>query len=148
MLDRFDVFALSEHWLFGEQLYKISNYSCDFTGHRIASQSNLHILSGRRGHEVVRILWSTAFSDFALPLSIDSDRVTGVKLITPDHQSLFVHPTTQLTLFKRHLTCCGLFMIISATRVSHLFWKTSMVPLVILVVTEFHKNQLIGVGLS
>ena len=69
VLDRFDVLALSEHWLFEEQLHKISNYSCDFTGHGIASQSNPDILSGRRGHGGEGILWSTAFSDFASPLS-------------------------------------------------------------------------------
>ena len=90
ILDQFDVLALSEHWLFGEQLHKISNQSCDFTGHGIASQSNPDILSDRRGHEGVGILWSNAFSDFASPLSIDSDRLTGVKLTAPDHQSLFV----------------------------------------------------------
>ena len=90
VLDRFDVLALSEHWLFEEQLHKISNYSCDFTGYGIASQSNPDILSGRRGHGEIGILWSTAFSDFASPLSIDSDRITGVKLTTPDYQSLFI----------------------------------------------------------
>ena len=90
VLDRFDVLALSKHWLFGEQLHKISNYSCDFTGHGIASQSNPDILSGRGGHGGVGILWSTAFNDFASPLSIDSDRINGVKLTTPDHQSLFI----------------------------------------------------------
>ena len=45
VLHRSDVLALSEHWLFEEQLHKISNYSCDFTGHGIASQSNPDILS-------------------------------------------------------------------------------------------------------
>ena len=87
VLDRFDVLALSERWLSGEQLHKISNYFCDFTGHGIASQSNPDIFSGRRGHGGVGILWSTAFSDFASPLSIDSDRITEVKRTTPDHQS-------------------------------------------------------------
>ena len=82
--------ALSKHRLFGEQLHKISNYSCDFTGHGIASLSNPDIFPGRTGHAGVGILWSTAFSDSASPLSIDSDRITGVKLTTPDHQSLFV----------------------------------------------------------
>ena len=53
-----------EHWLFGGQLHKISNCSCDFTGHGIASQSNPDILSGGRGHGGEGILWSTAFSDF------------------------------------------------------------------------------------
>ena len=62
ILERSDVFALSEHWLFGDQLLKLSNYSCDFTGHGIASLSNPDILSGRRGHGGVGILSSTAFS--------------------------------------------------------------------------------------
>ena len=49
-LNQFDIFAVTEHWLFEEQLGKLEHLTNNYTGFGVASQYNPDILSGQRVH--------------------------------------------------------------------------------------------------
>ena len=51
ILNQFDIFAITKHWLFEDQLGKLEHLTNDYTGFGVASQNNPDILSGRRAHE-------------------------------------------------------------------------------------------------
>ena len=50
ILNQFDIFAVTEHWLFEEQLGKLEHLTNNYTGFGVASQNNPDILSGQRAH--------------------------------------------------------------------------------------------------
>ena len=90
ILNQFDIFSVSEHWLFEEQLCKLECVDSRFVGYGKASQDNPNILSGQRGQGGVGMLWKAGLSDFVSKLSIDSDRIIGAKSVLENQESLFV----------------------------------------------------------
>ena len=63
----FDIF---EHWLFGEQLHKLDNFSGLYRSHCVSSIANADILSGKRAFASVGLLWKASFGDVISSLSI------------------------------------------------------------------------------
>ena len=58
LIDSFDILAISEHWLFDEQLGTLNskcnnNYNCI----AVSSNENPPILSGKVAHGAVALLW-------------------------------------------------------------------------------------------
>ena len=81
LIDSFDIFAISGHRLFAEQL-EILEASTNYTYNYIAvsSEDNPAILSGKPAHGGVALLWKTCFNDLVIPLeNIDSDRIVGIR---------------------------------------------------------------------
>ena len=50
ILNQFDIFAITEHWLFEEQFGKLEHLTNDYTDFGVASQNNPDKLSGQRAH--------------------------------------------------------------------------------------------------
>ena len=90
ILNQFDIFSVSEHWLFEEQLCKLECVDSRYVGYSKASQNNPNILSGQRGQGGVEMLWKAGLGDFVSKLSIDSDRIIGAKFVLENRESLFV----------------------------------------------------------
>ena len=44
ILNQFDIFAITEHWPFEEQLGKLEHLTTDYTGFGVASQNNPDII--------------------------------------------------------------------------------------------------------
>ena len=79
ILHSFDMFALSEHWLFKEQLDLITEFSETYQCHRSSSDNSPNFLSGRRGQGGVGLFWKNEYGDLITHLPIDSDRIVGVQ---------------------------------------------------------------------
>ena len=69
LIDSFDIFAISEHCLFAEQLELLeasSNYTYNCIA--VSSEDNPSILSGKPAHGGVALFWKTCFNDLVKPL--------------------------------------------------------------------------------
>ena len=77
----FDIFGISEHSLFQEQLDLIkeatgNTYNC----HAACAFDNPAVVSGEIAHGGVALLWKYAINDFITTLeTINSDRIVGIK---------------------------------------------------------------------
>ena len=92
LVDSFDIFAISEHCLFAEQL-EILEASTNYTYNCIAfsSQDNPFILSGKPVHGGVVLFWKTCFNDLVKPLeNIDSDHIVGIHCDFNEKSPLFI----------------------------------------------------------
>ena len=81
LLNNFDIFAISEHSLFDEQLdiFKLT-FGDTYNFHAVSASDNPPILFGEKGHGGVALLWNLSLDDFITPLSkIESDRIVGIK---------------------------------------------------------------------
>ena len=91
ILNQFDIFAITEHWLFEEQLGKLEHLTNDYTGFGVASQNNPDILSGPRARGVgFEMLWKTSHTSLASKLAIDCDRIVGAKFVLDSHKPMFI----------------------------------------------------------
>ena len=92
IINKFHIFAISEHCLFTEQLdllKQCTDYRYNSTA--VCSDDNPPILSGKRGHGGVAIFWDRSYNDYVEPLSgIDCDRIVGIKCNFPNLLSFFV----------------------------------------------------------
>ena len=71
LIDSFDIFAISEHCLFVEQLEVLeasTNYKYNCIA--VSSEDNPSILSGKPAHSGVALFWKTCFNDLVKPLEI------------------------------------------------------------------------------
>ena len=90
--DCFDIFGISEHSLFQEQLDLIeaatgNTYNC----HAASAFDNPAIISGEIAHGGVALVWKYAIDDFIIPLeTIDSDHIMGLKCNFLNHSSLSI----------------------------------------------------------
>ena len=88
----FDIFGISEHSLFEEQLDLIkaangNTYNC----HAASAFDNPAVVSGEIAHGGVALLWKYAINDFITPLAtINSDRIVGIKCAFPNCSPLFI----------------------------------------------------------
>ena len=88
----FDIFGISEHSLFQEQLDLIkeatgSTYNC----HAASAFDNPAVVSGEIAHRGVALLWKYAINDFITPLeTINSDRIVGIKCDFQNCSPLFI----------------------------------------------------------
>ena len=86
LLEGTDFLSLSEHWLHNNTLYKLNDASDKFFCHgrasRSASESNFGI---RRGSGGVAIYWRKNIPGVSPLLSINHDRICGVRMQTPDN---------------------------------------------------------------
>ena len=88
----FDIFAISEHSLFEEQLDifdRCTDLSYKWTA--VSSKDNPPILSGKPAHGGVALFWKISIDDLFTPLeNIDSDRIVGIRCDFPDSDPLFI----------------------------------------------------------
>ena len=92
LIDSFDIFAISEHCLFAEQL-ELLEASTNYTYNCIAvsSEDNPSILSGKPAHGGVASFWKTCFNDLVKPLeNIDSDRILGIRCDFNEKSTFFI----------------------------------------------------------
>ena len=92
LIDSFDIFAISEHCLFAEQL-ELLEASTNYTYNSIAvsSEDNPSILSGKPAHGGVALFWKTCFNDLVKPLeNIDSDRIVGIRCDFNEKSTFFI----------------------------------------------------------
>ena len=88
----FDIFGISEHSLFQEQLDLIkaatgNTYNC----YAVSAFDNPAVVSGEIAHGGVALLWECAINDFITPLeTINSDRIVGIKCDFPNYSPLFI----------------------------------------------------------
>ena len=69
LIDSFHIFAISEHFLFEEQL-EIPEASTNYTYSCIpvSAEDNPSILSGKPAHGGVALFWKKCFNDLVKPL--------------------------------------------------------------------------------
>ena len=124
LIDSFDIFAISEHCLFVEQL-EILEASTNYTYNCIAvsSEDNPSILSGKPAHGGVALFWKTCFNDLVKPLeNIDSDRIVGIRCDFNKRVfflfSVYICPLRAIVsrnligLFQSSSACAGLASIV------------------------------------
>ena len=86
------IFVISEHCLFTKLLDLLKQctdhrYNCTAA----CSDDNPPILSGKRAHGGVAIIWDRSYNDYVEPLSgIDCDRIVAIKSNFPNLLSFFV----------------------------------------------------------
>ena len=144
ILNQFDIFSVSEHWLFEEQLCKLECVDSRYVGYGKASQDNPNILSGQsgqgRGLECFgKLAWvilypscqSIVTGSFGLSLY---QRIKNPYLFW---LCIFQHPITPLRSSAKRWIFCGLYTNIIVTRVLQLLSGILTEPWVILVVIEF-----------
>ena len=88
----FDIFAISEHCIFDEQLDLLKS-STDHTCNCIAvsASDNPPLLSGKNAHWGIELFWKHAFDDYITPLTnIQSDRIVGIKCFFDDSNPLYI----------------------------------------------------------
>ena len=92
LIECFDIFAISEHCLFDEQLDLLKS-STDHTSNCIAvsASDNPPLLSGQNAHGGVALFWKHAFDDYITPLTnIQSDRKVGIQCVFDDSNPLYI----------------------------------------------------------
>ena len=80
LVNSFDIFAISEHCLFEEQL-EILEASINYTYKStvVSAEDNPSILSGNAAHGGVALFWKNCIKDVVTPLeNIGSDRIVGI----------------------------------------------------------------------
>ena len=82
LITSFDIFVISEHCLFEEQLDLLNQASV---------LDNHPLLSGNNAHGGVALLWKWALNDYIIPLtSINSDRILGIQCNLTDSNPLCI----------------------------------------------------------
>ena len=118
LIECFDIFAISEHCLFDEQLDRLKS-STDYTYNCIAvsASDNPPLLSGQNAHGGVALFWKHVFDDYITPsTNIQSDRIVGIKCVFDDSNPLYILnvylplAAIMITHFLNILTTCGHFM--------------------------------------
>ena len=92
LVNSFDIFAISEHCLFEEQLEILEasiNYTYKSTA--VSAEDNPSILSGKAAHGGVALFWKNCIKDMVTPLeNINSDRIVGIRCDFNDNSPLFI----------------------------------------------------------
>ena len=92
LFNSFDIFAISEHCLFEEQLEILEasiNYTYKSTA--VSAEDNPSILSGKAAYGGVALFWKNCIKDIVTPLeNIDSDRIVGIRCNFNDNSPLFI----------------------------------------------------------
>ena len=92
LVNSFDIFAISEHCLFEEQLEILEasiNYTYKSTA--VSVEDNPSILSGKAAHGGVALFWKNCIKDMVTPLeNIDFDRIVGIRCDFNDNSPLFI----------------------------------------------------------
>ena len=92
LVNSFDIFAISEHCLFKEQLEILEasiNYTYKSTA--VSAEDNPSILSGKATHGGVALFWKNCNKDMVTPLeNIDSDLIVGIRYDFNDNSPLFI----------------------------------------------------------
>ena len=92
LVNSFDIFAISEHCLFEEQLEILEtsiNYTYKSTA--VSAEDNPSILSGKAAHGGIALFWKNCIKDMVTPLeNIDSDRIVGIRCDFNDNSPLFI----------------------------------------------------------
>ena len=92
IFDYFDIFGISEHSLFQEQLELIkaatgNTYNC----HPASASDSPAVVSGKIAHVGVALLCKYAIIVFITPLeTINSDCIMGIKCDFPNYSALFI----------------------------------------------------------
>ena len=88
----FDIFTVSEHCLYEEQLGILdsaTNYTFKCTA--VSAFDNPAILSGKPAYGGVALFWKNSINDFVTPLEeIDSDRIVGIRCDFGNNDPLFI----------------------------------------------------------
>ena len=92
MVNNSDIFAISEHSLFDEQLdiFKLT-FGDTYNFHAVSPSDNPPILSSEMGHGGIALQWNLSLDDFIQLLSkIESDRIMRIKCSFPGVSPFFV----------------------------------------------------------
>ena len=78
--------------MFEEQLGILKTATgSSYNYYAVSENDNLPILSGKRAHEDVALIWNNAIDNFVTPLdTIDSDRIVGIKCAFANCRPLFI----------------------------------------------------------
>ena len=151
IINKFHIFAISEHCLFTEQLdllKQCTDYRYNCTA--VSSDHNSLILSGKRGHGGVAIFWDMSHNDYVEPLSgIDCDRIVEIKYNFPNLWPFFVLavylPSSNHDDCLNILICFDLCTIPCLLKTLLLSRATKMPTWEMLLATKVLVNQL-GMG--
>ena len=92
LVNSFDIFAISEHLLFVEQLEILEasiNYTYKSTA--VSAEDNPSILSGKAAHGGIALFWKNCIKDMVTPLeNIDSDCIIRIRCDFNDNSPLFI----------------------------------------------------------
>ncbi|MCG8048788.1 MAG: reverse transcriptase family protein [Candidatus Thiodiazotropha taylori] len=75
-----DICGISEHWLYEKDLHFLNQIDNSYNYHAVADFDLKRPSKRRVGKGGVAILWHRRFDSFMYPLSLDDDRIIGVKL--------------------------------------------------------------------
>ena len=142
LISFFDIFGISEHCLFEEQLGSFKSATENtFNCYAVSAYDNPSILSGDNAHGGVALLWKCSINDWVTPLEdIISDRIVGIRLDFPKCDPLLfwvsicrqLQQNTRLMIILNICTICGQFMTSYPLRTLWSFWVILMVIQVIL----------------
>ena len=92
IIDQFDILAVSEHSLFEEQLGILKTATVGtYNYHAVSASDNPRIISGKKAHGGVALLWKYSINDFVTPIkSIQSDCIVGIKCEFSGCRPLFI----------------------------------------------------------
>ena len=80
---RFDIVAVSEHWLHGNRLHKFNDISSDCAFHAVASKfATAENYGTKRGQGGVALIWKKALGGISKIDKLIHDRICGIRLQT------------------------------------------------------------------
>lgn len=92
-----DICGISEHWLFEKDLHFLEQVDSNYRSHAV-SDASLQIPGRRRvGKGGVAILWHKKYDRNITPLSLDDDRIIGIKFVVNSSLSIY--------FFQMYLPC-------------------------------------------
>ena len=77
--NKIDICGISEHWLYEKDLHFLHQLDNSYNCHAVADFDLKRPSNRRVGKGGVAILWHRKFDRFIFPLSLDDDRVIGIK---------------------------------------------------------------------
>ena len=77
--NKIDICGISEHWLYEKDLHFLSQLSTSYKSHTVADFDLKRPSNRRVGKGMVALMWHKRLDKFVLPLSIDDDRIIGIK---------------------------------------------------------------------
>ena len=92
LINHFDILAIGEHGLFKEELGLLKTASNNtYNCHEVSAHDNPLILSGKKAHGGVALLWKYSINDLITPLTnIQSDRIVAIKCEITGCRPLFI----------------------------------------------------------
>ena len=85
-----DICAISEHWLFPDQLSFLNSIDPQFVGIGVCDKSLDPLSRHRRGKGGTALLWNKIIDTCVLPIQTNSDRIVGIEINLKDQRKLCI----------------------------------------------------------